>query len=113
MSDEETNVGQETNIVEQNEDDLVKNLHLALELNRRKRAIKRRTTKIRHQLGKLLSAPPASVEKQQLEHHIDSLWCSLEETQNIMDELSACYLELKDFVGQKATRKESDELEVE
>ncbi len=82
-----------------------------MELNRHKRANKRSTTKIRHRLGKLLGAPPASVEKQQLEHHIDSLWCSLEETQNIMDELSACYLELKHFVSQKATRKVSDEVE--
>ena len=113
MSDDgqETNVGQQT--VEGNSDDGVKNLHLALELNRRKRASKRNTTKIRHQLGILLGTPSSSLDKPQLKHHINSLWSSLEETQNIMDDLSACYLEQKDFVGQKATRKESDELEVE
>ena len=74
-------------------DESIKSLQISLELCRRKRASKRNTIKIGHQLEKLYSAPKTVLEEKEIEHRIDALWTSLEETQN--DELSAYYIQQK------------------
>ena len=94
-------------------DEGMKSLHISLELGRRKRASKRDTTKVRHQLEKSFSVSKATLNKEEIEHRVEHLWSSLEQTQNIMDELSVYYLGGKDGENQKAIMKESNELELE
>ena len=55
----------------------------------------------------------ATLNKEEIEHRVEHLWSSLEQTQNIMDELSVYYLGEKDGENQKALMKESNELELE
>ena len=55
----------------------------------------------------------ATLNKEEIEHRVEHLWSSLEQTQNIMDELSVYYLGEKDGENQKAIMKESNELELE
>ena len=89
-------------------DEGMKSLHISLELGRRKRASKRDTTKVRHQLEKSFSVSKATLNKEEIEHRVEHLWSSLEQTQNIMDELSVYYLGEKDGENQKAIMKESN-----
>ena len=91
----------------------MKSLHISLELGRRKRASKRDTTKVRHQLEKSFSVSKATLNKEEIEHRVEYLWSSLEQTHNILDELSVYYLGEKDGENQKAIMKESNELELE
>ena len=94
-------------------DEGMKSLHISLELGRRKRASKRDTTKVRHQLEKSFSVSKATLNKEEIEHRVEHLWSSLEQTQNIMDELSVYYLGEKDGENEKAIMNESNELELE
>jgi hypothetical protein len=55
----------------------------------------------------------ATLNKEEIEHRVEYLWSSLEQTHNIMDELSVYYLGGKDGENQKAIMKESNELELE
>ena len=48
-----------------------------------------------------------------IQHNVDCLWSSREESQDVMDELSSYYLEQKDGENQNAVTKESNELELE
>ena len=89
-----------------------KQQQILIDLNRRKRARKRATTKARYELEKL-SAKNVSGEIEELEQGIETLWLVLEETQGIMDELSGYFLEQKDFESQKLVMKESNALEAE
>ena len=93
-------------------DEGLKKKQVLIELNRRKRASKRDTTKTRHHLEKLI-VENVSGNVQELEHRIKALWEALEETQSIMDELSIYFVEQKDVESQKAVMQESKELEVE
>lgn len=98
----------------QKEDEDKQRSYAILELNRRKRNCKRNTTKIRHLLEKLIIGPPKSEdERKEIEHHVDQLWTSLEETQTILDDLTGCYLERQDYENQKLVMKESEEYEIE
>lgn len=90
-------------------DDGTKYLQAGIELSRQKRASKRDTIKIRHHIEKILSTP--STAKEEIEHRVEQLWTSMEETQGVMDELSAHYLGQKDYDSQKAMMAESNELE--
>ena len=83
-----------------------------IELNRRKRASKRDTTKTRYHLEKLI-VKNVSGNVQELEHRIETLWEVLEETQRIMDELSIYFMEQMDVESQKVVMQESKELEAE
>ena len=112
MSEDESQPIQST-VEESTVDEAMKSLHFSLELGRRKRASKRNTTKIRHQLEKSFSVSKATLDKEEIVHRVECLWSSLEETQNIMDELCVCYLGGKDGENQKALMKESNELELE
>ena len=89
-----------------------KQQQILIDLNRRKRARKRATTKARYELEKL-SVKNVSGEIEELEQGIETLWLVLEETQGIMDELSGYFLEQKDFESQKLVMKESNALEAE
>ena len=111
MSDSESQVV--TNVEEPKVDEGGKTLHVSLELCRRKRISKRNTTKLRHRLEKSFSGSKATLDKEEIEHYVDGLWSSLEESQDIMDELSSYYLKQKDGENQKAVMRESNELEVE
>ena len=93
-------------------DEGLKKKQVLIELNRRKRASKRDTTKTRHHLEKLI-VENVSGNVQELEHRIETLWEALEETQSIMDELSIYFMEQKDVESQKVVMQESKELEVE
>jgi hypothetical protein len=53
------------------------------------------------------------VDIQELEHRVETLWQILEDTQVIMDEMSAYFMEQKDFESQKLVMQESNELEAE
>ncbi|CAB4028912.1 Hypothetical predicted protein, partial [Paramuricea clavata] len=81
-------------------DEEVKQKLVLIELNRRKRASKRSTTKARHHLEKLI-VEKAEVDIQELEHRVETLWQILEDTQVIMDEMSAYFMEQKDFESHK------------
>ncbi|CAB4026214.1 Hypothetical predicted protein, partial [Paramuricea clavata] len=91
-------------------DEEVKQKLVLIELNRRKRASKRSTTKARHHLEKLI-VEKAEVDIQELEHRVETLWQILEDTQVIMDEMSAYFMEQKDFESHKLVMQESNELE--
>ena len=93
-------------------DEGIKQKQVLIELNRRKRASKRDTTKTRYHLEKLI-AENVSGNVQELEHRIETLWGVLEETQRIMDELSIYFMEQMDVESQKAVMQESKELEAE
>ena len=90
-------------------DEGLKKKQVLIELNRRKRASKRDTTKTRHHLEKLI-VENVSGNVQELEHRIETLWEALEETQSIMDELSVYFMEQKDVENQKVVMQESKEL---
>ena len=111
MSDSESQVV--TNVEKPKVDEGGKTLHVSLQLCRRKRISKRNTTKLRHRLEKSFSGSKATLDKEEIEHYVDCLYSSLEESQDIMDELSSYYLKQKDGENQKAVMKESNELEVE
>jgi hypothetical protein len=53
------------------------------------------------------------VDIQELEHRVETLWQILEDTQVIMDEMSAYFMEQKDFESKKLVMQESNELEAE
>ncbi|CAB4004316.1 Hypothetical predicted protein, partial [Paramuricea clavata] len=91
-------------------DEEVKQKLVLIELNRRKRASKRSTTKARHHLEKLI-VEKAEVDIQELEHRVETLWQILEDTQVIMDKMSAYFMEQKDFESHKLVMQESNELE--
>ena len=93
-------------------DEGIKQKQVLIELNRRKRASKRDTTKTRYHLEKLI-VENVSGNVQELEHRIETLWGVLEETQRIMDELSIYFMEQMDVESQKAVMQESKELEAE
>ena len=111
MTDEETQVV--ANAVEVKVDENVQAFQVSLKLCRRKRVSKRNTTKLRHRLEKVFSASKTTLDKDEIEHSVEGLWSSLEETQDIMDELSAYYIKQKDGENQRAVMKESNELELE
>ena len=91
-----------------------KHKQVLIELNRRKRANKRDTTKARHHLEKLIwKARSTEDGVNELEHGMETLWEILEETQSNMDQLSAHHVEQKDFESQKLILQESKELEEE
>ena len=48
-----------------------------------------------------------------MEHRVETLWQILEDTQGIVDEMSAYFVEQKDFESQKLVMQESNELEAE
>ena len=81
----------QSNVQQSMVDEGMKSLHISLELGRRKHASSKQImTKIRHQLEKLFSVSKATLNKEEIEHRVECLWSLLEETQNIMDELSVC-----------------------
>ncbi|KXJ14836.1 hypothetical protein AC249_AIPGENE9496 [Exaiptasia diaphana] len=82
-----------------------------LELSRRKRNAKREVTKVKHHLEKVLATPNSPVEC--IESCIDALWAALEQTQDALDELSTCYLDLKDEENQNRTMKEAEDFEMD
>ncbi|CAB4023894.1 Hypothetical predicted protein [Paramuricea clavata] len=108
MSD--TELGPSETPEEPKADEEVKQKLVLIELNRRKRASKRSTTKARHHLEKLI-VEKAEVDIQELEHRVETLWQILEDTQVIMDEMSAYFMEQKDFESHKLVMQESNELE--
>ena len=70
------------------------------------------TTKTRYHLEKLI-VENVSGNVQELEHHMETLWGVLEETQRIMDELSIYFMEQMVVESQKVVMQESKELEAE
>ena len=112
MSDNESQVV--SNVEEPKVDEGGKILHISLELCKRKRVSKRNTTTLRHRLEKSFSGSKTTLDKEEIEHYVECLWSSLEESQDIMNELSSYYsVEQKDGENQKAVVKESSELELE
>ena len=110
MSD--TELGPSETPEEPKADEEVKQNHVLIELYRQKRPSKRSTTKARHHLAKLIVGN-VEVDIQELEHRVETLWQILEDTQVIMDEMSAYFMEQKDFESQKLVMQESNELEAE
>ena len=109
MSDSESQVNSEEPKVDEGR----KTPHISQELCRCKRISKRNTTKLRHQLQKSFSGSKVTLNKAEIEYGVECLWASLEESQDVLDELSSYYLEQKDGENQKAVMKESNELELE
>ena len=80
-------------------DEEIRQKQILIELKWRKRVSRRGTTKARHDLEKLIVASAVS-DIQVLEHQIGTLWDILEDTQCIIDELSAYFIGQKDFESQ-------------
>ena len=80
-------------------DEEIRQKQILIELKWRKRVSRRGTTKARHDLEKLIVASAVS-DIQVLEHQIGTLWDTLEDTQCIIDELSAYFVGQKDFESQ-------------
>ncbi len=80
-------------------------------LKRRKRALKWRLTRLRHQVEKLCITDSAVVSE--VENKAEQLWRDLEETQEVLDEISQYYISVGQSEKQLESNKESDDIEVE
>ena len=82
-----------------------------INLKRRKRALKSRLTRLRHQIEKLCIID--SVEVTEVESKIEQLWQDLEETHEVLDNMSRYYVSAGQAEKHLASSEESDKIEEE
>ena len=73
---------------------------LLVQIKRIKRSAKTKVTKLRHQLERLCVKDS---EVTDIERMIEQLWAALEDAQEILDELSAFYVEVGEDTGKNET----------
>ena len=106
-----------TELTERNEDsglsgvDKRKEIDVPLiQIKSRKRTAKTKVTKLRHELERLCVKDS---EVMVIESVIEQLWTALENAQEILDELSAFYVEIGDESGKNETFDETETIEKE
>ena len=83
---------------------------LLIQIKSRKRTAKTKVTKLRHQLERLCVKDS---EVMVIESVIEQLWTALENAQEILEELSAFYVEIRDESGKNETFNETETIEKE
>ena len=83
---------------------------LLIQIKGRKRTAKTKVTKLRHDLERLCVKES---EVTVIESAIEQLWAALENAQQILEELSAFYVEVGDDSGKNEAFKESETIEKE
>ena len=81
-----------------------------IQIKSRKRTAKMKVMKLRHELGRLCIKES---EVTIIESAIEQLWAALENAQEILEELSAFYVELGDDSGKNEAFEESEKIEKE
>ena len=81
---------------------------LLIQIERRKRSAKTKVTKLRHELERLCVKDS---EVTDIESMIEQLWAALEDAQEILEELSAFYVEVGEDTGKNEAFKESETIE--
>ena len=71
---------------------------LLIQIERRKRSAKTKVTKLRHELERLRVKDS---EVTDIESMIEQLWAAFEDAQEILEELSAFYVEVGEDTGKK------------
>ena len=81
---------------------------LLIQIERRKRSAKTKVTKLRHELERLRVKDS---EVTDIESMIGQLWAAFEDAQEILEELSAFYVEVGEDTGKNEAFKESETIE--
>ena len=81
---------------------------LLIQIKRRKRFAKKKVTKLRHELERLCVKDS---EVRDIESMIEQLWAALEDAQDILEELSALYVEVGEDTGKNEAFKKSETIE--
>ena len=112
-----TDMADVTELTERNEDSglngVVKRKEidvLLIQIKSRKRTAKTKVTKLRHELERLCVKDS---EVMVIESVIEQLWTALENAQEILEELSAFYVEIGDESGENETFDETETIEKE
>jgi hypothetical protein len=80
-------------------------------LKRKKRAFKAKLTRLKHQIEKLCITD--SVEVTEVESKVEQLWQNLEETHEVIDEITRYYITAGQLEKQLESSKESHDIEAE